>query len=536
MVKKGLAVLVADDIEPMRKVTAAQLNSLGVQDVRTAADGIEALKMLRERLPDIVLSDWNMPAMNGIELLRAMRADKRLEHLPFIMITAESERVRIEEAIAHGVCDLLVKPYTTGRLSLSMERAMSRRTPRFQRGVIITSSQPPQPATNQPVLPAGAGEAGKMAAVQSAAKLTILVVDDKPDNLHLLVNVFKDDYRILATDSGKKALDLCCSDTPPDLVLLDVMMPGMDGFEVARRMREHPNAENIPVIFVTAMTDDDARFKGMSLGAVDFVTKPVDPVAIRLRVSNFMRYVRLRRELQADYDSMLEAARMREMVEDITRHDMHGPLSTVLDILHSLMADKVMLRRNAMQLENAEQATLRLLDMINLSSELYKIESGRYVLDAKPVPITDIVRRVVELARTAFAERQLAIVVDSDVDVGREPPMASGDAMLSFSLVQSLVKNACEAAPARSRVTVTLADSDPLRITIVNKGAAPTPIRQRMFNKYTTLGKPSAAGLGAYSARLMAEAQGGQVSLDVADDTDTTIVTIALPRDASATP
>ncbi|MES2037381.1 MAG: response regulator, partial [Pseudomonadota bacterium] len=200
MVKTSLVVLVVDDIEPMRKVTAAQLNSLGVQDVRTAADGVEALKMLRESVPDIVLSDWNMPAMNGIELLRAMRADNRLEHLPFVMITAESERVRIEEAIAHGVCDLLVKPYTTGRLSLSIERAMSRRSPRLQRGVINAASRPPPSTTNQPVLPAGAGEAGKVAAAQSAAKLTILVVDDKPDNLHLLVNVFKDDYRILATD------------------------------------------------------------------------------------------------------------------------------------------------------------------------------------------------------------------------------------------------------------------------------------------------------------------------------------------------
>ncbi len=537
----SLTVLVVDDIEPMRKVTSAQLSALGVRDVRLAANGVDALAALRKRPADIVLSDWNMPEMNGIELLRAMRADPQLEHVPFVMITAESDRERIKEAITHGVSDLLVKPYTTGRLSQSIERAMSRKPSRPARSPLS-----PLSPVNQPAMTAVFADSAESAdsarsiepsntdVINPPIKLTILVVDDKPDNLHLLCTVFKEDYRILAAHTGQKALDLCCSDTPPDLVLLDVMMPGIDGFEVARRMREHPSAENIPVIFVTAMTDDDSRLEGMTLGAVDFVTKPIDPAAIRLRVANFMRYVRLRRELQANYDNMLEAARLHEDVEDMTRHDMHGPLSTVLTILQVLMADKEMSRRNAMQLENAEQATLRLLDMINLSSELYKIESGRYVLDPKPVPITDIVRRVVKLARAAFALRQLTISVDSDVEVGKETPMAAGDAMLTFSLVQNLVKNACEAAPERSRVAVTLTDSDPLRITIVNKGVVPPSMRLRLFRKFAAGGTPGAAGLGTYSARLMAEAQGGQVSLDVSDEHNTTTVIIALPREASS--
>ena len=91
-------------------------------------------------------------------------------------------------------------------------------------------------------------------------------------------------------------------------------------------MREHPCSEHIPVIFVTAMTGEDARLKGLELGAVDFVTKPIDPDVLKPRVRNFMRYVELHKQLQADYDCDAGAARLREDVEHITRHDMKGPL------------------------------------------------------------------------------------------------------------------------------------------------------------------------------------------------------------------
>jgi two-component system sensor histidine kinase/response regulator len=509
MEEKVLAVLVVDDVEPMRKVTATQLGALGIKPVHMAANGFEALKLLRMHRFDLVISDWNMPEMNGLDLLGAMRADPKLAHLPFVMITAEAERRRIEEAIAHGVSDLLVKPYTTGRLAKSIERAMVPRRPQ--------AASTPAPVAAPPTS-------------KSADMLTILLVDDQPDNLHLLVNIFKDDYRILAADSGKKALDVCCSDHPPDLVLLDVMMPSMDGFEVAQRMREHPNAQDIPVIFVTAMNDDAARVKGLTLGAVDFIAKPVNPASLRLKVSNFMRYIRLRRELQADYDRMLEIARLREIVDDITRNDIREPLSSILSVLQAIMADKDVLRRHGQQLENGEQATLQLLSMVNLSTELYKMESGRFVLQAKPMPIADIIRRVVQLARMTYEARKLTIAVDSDVDVGIEPPLAVGDAILTFSLVQNLVRNACEASADRGRVSLTLIDGDPLRISIVNHGVVPEPIRARFFEKFATWGKPGAAGLGAYSAQLMARAQHGEVTMASSDQDNTTTVVISLPR------
>jgi two-component system sensor histidine kinase/response regulator len=521
MADKPRTFLVVDDFESMRKVTATQLRDLGVQDILTAANGAEALRVLKTRRVDFVLSDWNMPVMDGLSLLKALRDDAAIAHLPFIMITAEAERRRVEEAIDHGVSDFLVKPYTLERLRSRIERALTRKPgSALLRAVAATvaEDEEPPPAKAEPGRP------------------TILVVDDTPDNLQLLSRLFKDDYRVRIAHNGSKALDICCSDTPPDLVLLDVMMPGIDGFEVLERMRAHPNAEHIPVIFVTALTADESRIRGLQLGAVDYVTKPIDPDILQVRVRNFMRYVELHRQLQGDYDAMLEAARLREDVEHITRHDMKAPLAGLIGLIRDLATDRELHRKQVAQLRLAEETALQLLDMINLSSELYKIETGRFRLKAAAVPIGDILRRIVEIARVTFAAKRLVIAVDVDQEVGAPPPQADGDALLCHSLFQNLVKNACEAAPDNTRVSVALRIGDPLRVTIENKGAVPAAIRTRFFEKFVTHGKRGGTGLGTYSAKLLAEAQGGAIALDVSDADDRTRLTVDLPRHAEDAP
>ena len=102
--------------------------------------------------------------------------------------------------------------------------------------------------------------------------------------------------------------------------------------------------------------------------------------------------------------------------------------------------------------------------------------------------------------------------------------------MLCYSLLQNLVKNACEAAPPGTQISVTVHDQDPLQIVVENKGAVPEDIRERFFEKFVTKGKQGGTGLGTYSAKLLAEAQGGQIALDVSDEADTTTITVLLPR------
>ncbi|MDP1634363.1 MAG: hybrid sensor histidine kinase/response regulator [Gallionellaceae bacterium] len=532
MLDRKTAILVVDDFEPMRKVTVSQLRSIGANNILTANNGAEALRVLQKNHVDIVLSDWNMPVMTGLELLKTVRADAGLAHLPFIMITAEAERYRIEEAIAGGIDDLLVKPYTAICLAERIEKAL---TPQAKRSIPAVRAAA-EIARSKAVPHDDPAAAAEPAFPQEPARPTILVVDDTADNLLLLSHLLNDEYRVRIAHSGDKALQICQSDDPPDLVLLDIMMPGMDGFEVARLLREHPASEGIPLIFVTAMTGEDERQRGMQLGAVDFVTKPIDPDALKLRVHNFMRYVVLHKQLQANYDGMLELARLREQVENITRHDMKGPLAGVIGLVQSLAYDSTLNSEQIGQLRMVEDTALQVLDMINLSSELFKIETGRFKLDAQPVAIGHILRRIVEISRTTFAEKHLVIAVDTDVPVGEELPKALGDDMFCYSLFQNLIKNACEAAPDNSQVSVVLSDEMPLRIIVQNTGTVPAEIRERFFDKFVTHGKQGGTGLGTYSARLLAEAQNGMVSLDVSDQDDQTTITVTLPRYSTASP
>ncbi len=119
-------------------------------------------------------------------------------------------------------------------------------------------------------------------------RTTILVVDDTPDNLALMSSLLKDTYKVKIANGGEKALRIAASDPPPDLILLDIMMPGMDGYEVCRRLKRDPETMNIPVIFLTARSEMEDEKKGLELGAVDYITKPISPPIVMARVKNHL--------------------------------------------------------------------------------------------------------------------------------------------------------------------------------------------------------------------------------------------------------
>ncbi|QKE62795.1 response regulator [Aquipseudomonas campi] len=510
MITEQTVFLVVDDADSMRRINSSQLTRLGARQILLANNGLEALKILESRHVDVVISDWNMPVMSGLDLLHRVRSSESLAHLPFIMITAECERDQVNQLIASGVSSILVKPYNSQDLVQHLGRAMRHR-PQPIPVAAVQVEPAPLPAKVEPRRP------------------TLLVVDDMPDNLSLIAGLFRDDYRVRVAQDGNAALAICTSDDPPDLLLLDVMMPNMDGFELASQLRSHPRASHIPLIFITAMTEPEARQRGLELGAVDFVSKPIDPHLLRLRVSNLLRHVERHCQVQADYNEQLELARLREEIEQIARHDLKAPLSGILGLAQGLLEGGNLLPGQERMLWLLEDSGQQVLNMLELSAVLHRIETGRFKLQPACVELAPLLGSMVEAARMTYQAKSLVIELSLPESEQGEPAQALGDRMLCYSLLNNLLKNACEAAPEGSRVRVAVEVGEQINIRLENQPAVAEAFRPHFFDKYSSLGKKNGSGLGTYSAKKLALAQDGALELQVDDAQDTTCLLLTLP-------
>ena len=164
-------------------------------------------------------------------------------------------------------------------------------------------------------------------------KKTVLVVDDERVNINVLAELLRDDYQVLAAKDGEQALNRVKGDTPPDLILLDVMMPGIDGYEVCRRLKGDPETSDIPVIFVTAMSDVGNEAHGLDLGAVDYITKPISPSVVEARVRTHLSLRDAKEELK-NQNQILEV-KVAERTEELRERN-EELLETRLEIIRRL--------------------------------------------------------------------------------------------------------------------------------------------------------------------------------------------------------
>ena len=157
-------------------------------------------------------------------------------------------------------------------------------------------------------------------------KDTILVVDDTPDNLTLMSGLLKDEYKVKVANGGEKALKIAQSDSPPDLILLDVMMPEIDGYEVCQQLKNDANTREIPIIFLTAKSEVTDETKGLELGAVDYITKPISPPIVMARVKTHLAMKKMQDFLRHQ-NTFLETEVLKRTAEvaaiqDVTIHAM----------------------------------------------------------------------------------------------------------------------------------------------------------------------------------------------------------------------
>jgi len=351
----------------------------------------------------------------------------------------------------------------------------------------------------------------------------VLIVDDTPENLDILMEALGGGYAVVAARDGEKALRLARGPAPPDIILLDVMMPQMDGYEVCQRLQSDPATRAIPVIFLTALADEESELRGLAVGAVDYIHKPISIPLVRARVAAHLNLVRAKRQLAEQVQALTEAARLREEVDRIMRHDLKSPLNPVIGFTGLMRSAPELTDKHRYYVELIHTAGLKMLEMINRSLDLFKMESGTYAYQPTAVDLAAVTRRVAEDLDP------LATGKGVGVEVRGEDVAAAGEELLCYSMLANLIKNGIEAAPPAGVVTIDLAvEGGRGVIRIHNPGVVPEQIRETFFDKYSTVGKQGGTGIGTYSARLMAETMGGEIAM-ATSDADGTRITVRLP-------
>ena len=376
--------------------------------------------------------------------------------------------------------------------------------------------------------------------MSEAPKYKILLVDDEHFNIKLLAGILTPHYKLLAAKSGQEALKRAFSDSPPDLILLDIMMPDMNGYEVCRRLKATPRTRDIPIIFISALSEVENEAKGLELGAVDYLIKPVKPAVVRARVKNHLALMHAYKEIEAQRQRLeeqnvrlQETNRLREDVEHIARHDLKNPLSAIMVYLQLFHDNSEIL--NPIQqktLARIEEAVYRMTNMLNQSVELLKMERRTYQLHPVAVDLMQLLNKIVVENHQQIRQKKLRVTIQFTESFAEQNAdfYVSGEELLCYSMLSNLLKNAIEASPPHEEIQISLEKKQEAIVRIHNKGVVPEAVRKNFFDKYVTSGKHTLnTGLGTYSAKLIAETQHGRLRMDTSE-AEGTLLTIYMPR------
>jgi signal transduction histidine kinase len=367
---------------------------------------------------------------------------------------------------------------------------------------------------------------GAESLIDTGAK-TILIIDDMPANLGVLTShLERQGYVAVVAQGGEEGVERA-EFVRPDLILLDVMMPGVDGFETCRRLKANEHTRDIPVIFMTALTDTGDKLTGFAVGAVDYVTKPLNGAEVLARIGTHLSLYGLRKELAEQNARLQREVAMRQQTEAalvrsnteleqlayVASHDMQEPLRMVASYLQ-LIAQRYKGRLDADADEFIGYAVDGAKRMQALINDL--LAYSRVGTKARPFEPTDCAK-VVE---TALANLRIAIA-DSHAEVTHGPlPEVMGDPTQLLQVFQNLIGNALKfhgEAPPRVRI-----EAEPLeglwRFTVRDQGIGIAPeYHQRIFVLFQRLHGRSeypVTGIGRAICKKIVERHGGTIGVE----------------------
>lgn len=280
-------------------------------------------------------------------------------------------------------------------------------------------------------------------------KKLILVVDDQANNLKVISSVLGESYTLSFANNGTNALKIL-SNLTPDLVLLDVMMPEMDGYEVCRHIKSNEKTKDIPVIFLTAKTDIEDIVKAFSAGAVDYITKPFNIMELKVRVSNHILLRQAHQALEISNEQLLKANQEKDKFFSIIAHDLRNPFIGIAS-LSKIMKDQLKELGQPELEEFADEINKAASNAYNLLKNLLnwaRSATGRMEFDPAPVGLYEMVDEAMALQREIAASKGIQLINNTDAKA-----MATADREMLNVVVRNLLSNAVKFTKSGGSVT-----------------------------------------------------------------------------------
>jgi two-component system sensor histidine kinase/response regulator len=352
-----------------------------------------------------------------------------------------------------------------------------------------------------------------------ATRKQLLIVDDTPDNLRLLAALLADKgYLIRKALSGAMALK-SIEQAPPDLILLDINMPDLNGYELCEQLKAHPKTQEIPVIFISALDDVLDKVRAFRVGGSDYIAKPFQGEEVIARIEHQLTIQSQKQQLQAEIQERQRAEQSLQVYLHVVSHDLRNPVLGMSMILKNFLKSAPNIESAvaipSSVLERMAQSCDRQLALINSLVETQQFEVGAIIPQKQPLILSDFLYNFQAEWEPLLAQHQAQL----NIDLPPHLPALWADQNLFWRVVENLVANALKynAAPLTITIGAQMETDNQVRCWIQDNGIGiPPGLAEKLFERYQR-GEPARGtlglGLGLYLCRQIIEAHGGQIGV-----------------------
>jgi CheY-like chemotaxis protein len=351
-------------------------------------------------------------------------------------------------------------------------------------------------------------------------KNSVLVVDDEDSNIMVLTHILGKEYNVLAVKDGQDAIEIA-KEFLPDIILLDVIMPEMDGYEVILALKNSEKTQNIPVIFITGLNNPGDEEKGLSLGAADYISKPFSPAIVKLRVQNHVQIINQTR-LIFEKDIVEKTRRTKSEFLSRMSHEMRTPMNTVMGMIQLLKnTDEAVKRADC--LEKMNFASHQLLQLIDDLLDIYDIENGKLRLINSEFNFSAVVKGTIDKISEKINKKRQNLEIDIDSAI---PDTLIGDGKRLAQVIFNLLSNAEKFTQEQGSIHIdsfireTNNDILTIQVDVTDNGIGMSKEQQKiLFTPFEQVDggisrKFGGAGLGLSIAKYLIELMGGRIKVE----------------------